>query len=80
MGASGNTQVATPSTSAQETSTYVPPITTNECKICYQFPNGVRVVKVFPCIAKFRDVYDAIKDVRFCLTYLLYISYFFIGS
>ena len=60
--AQGTAQPApsTPAPSVAETKPQQ--IASDDCRICYQFPDGTRVMKVFKSSVNFREVFDAIKD------------------
>uniref|UniRef100_A0A7E4WBF1 UBX domain-containing protein 4 n=1 Tax=Panagrellus redivivus TaxID=6233 RepID=A0A7E4WBF1_PANRE len=46
-----------------EKPTYTAPVVnSDDCRICYQFPDGARVMKVYKSSVSFQEVYDGIKD------------------
>lgn len=44
----------------------IPTVNSDDCRICFQFPDGKRVNAVFPSAAKFQAVYDHVAEV--CLS------------
>jgi len=49
------------------------PVHSDECKIQCKFPNGSTLVKVFPSSSPLQRVVDAIKEVRFWKSLLVWI-------
>jgi hypothetical protein len=60
--AQGTAQPASSTPTPSTVETKPQPITSDDCRICYQFPDGTRVMKVFKSSVSFREVFDAIKD------------------
>jgi hypothetical protein len=60
--AQGTAQPASSTPAPSTVETKPQPIASDDCRICYQFPDGTRVMKVFKSSVNFREVFDAIKD------------------
>jgi len=56
------TQNAAPTTAPTPQATVIPTVNSDDCRICFQFPDGKRVNAVFPSSVKFQVVFDHIAQ------------------